>query len=55
LASGLAYLHGQGIAHRDLKPENFMLSTNKPDAVCKLTGRGLRSSTSQLNLSRCGH
>jgi len=41
LATGLAYLHELGIAHRDLKPENFMLSTNKPDAICKLTDYGL--------------
>ena len=31
----------KGVAHRDLKPENFMLSSNKPDAVAKLTDYGL--------------
>mmetsp|Transcript_39401 Transcript_39401/g.97569 ORF Transcript_39401/g.97569 Transcript_39401/m.97569 type:complete len:359 (+) Transcript_39401:407-1483(+) len=41
LAGGLAYLHDMGVAHRDLKPENFMLSSNKSDAVIKLTDYGL--------------
>jgi serine/threonine protein kinase len=27
LASGLAYMHGQGILHRDLKPEDVMFDT----------------------------
>ena len=38
-SGGAPYL--EGVAHRDLKPENFMLSSNKPDAVAKLTDYGL--------------
>lgn len=54
IASGLAYLHGCGVAHRDLKPNNI-LASNDRGLVFKLTDFGearsqiLMTQTAMLN------
>lgn len=39
VASGLDYLHRQGVVHRDLKPENLLLSEDA--SVCKICDFGV--------------
>ena len=40
MASGLAYLHSEGIVHGDIKPENILISLNDP-VLIKLADFGL--------------
>ncbi|CAL8068640.1 unnamed protein product [Calicophoron daubneyi] len=40
IASAIAYLHARNIAHRDLKPENLLFTSERDDAVLKLTDFG---------------
>jgi len=41
VVSGLAHIHGKGIAHCDLKPENLIYATPDPDADIKIIDFGL--------------
>jgi len=38
--SGVAYIHGMGIAHRDLKLENILFSSEKPSSPIKIIDFG---------------
>ncbi|KAK2162873.1 hypothetical protein LSH36_90g05044 [Paralvinella palmiformis] len=41
IASGVKYLHDQGITHRDLKPENILLVDEGSETLIKVTDFGL--------------
>lgn len=51
LASGVRYMHGEGIVHKDIKPENVMLS---PDGTIKLIDLGFAESLSSVKWSFFG-
>ncbi len=40
IMSGVAYIHGMGIAHRDLKLENILFSSEKPSSPIKIIDFG---------------
>ena len=40
IMSGVAYIHGMGIAHRDLKLENILFSSEKPSSPIKINDFG---------------
>lgn len=43
MASGLAYIHSQGLVHRDIKPANVLIS---PEIVLKISDFGFSKTTS---------
>lgn len=44
IASGIHYLHTQGIVHRDIKPENLIYKDSSNDSQLKITDFGLAKS-----------
>ena len=41
MCEALSWCHTKKVVHRDLKPENFLLASDDPQAVLKLTDFGL--------------
>lgn len=54
IASGLVYLHSQGIVHRDIKPENLMFTGPEKSASVKICDFGLATYKKQVMEEGCG-
>ncbi|XP_046896461.1 MAP kinase-activated protein kinase 2-like [Hypomesus transpacificus] len=49
IGEAIQYLHAIDIAHRDIKPENLLYTSERPDALLKLTDFGFAKEITTLN------